>query len=138
MMAKSPAVSPGEAVAPLHTGRLPETLNSERDNGIIIDEVGSRYELDLTGEKKWSTTASISNQFSQPGLWKPSSMKAAVFDLGDEKQLEAYNELLSGTHPAEAPKVIISTTRIEFWQGKHNALVHYQELLYRALIQKNI
>ena len=38
----------------------------------------------------------------------------------------------------EAFRLSISTTRIEFWQGKYNALVHYQEILYRVLIKKNI
>lgn len=87
--------------------------------------------------KEWVPKPTLRDQFRKPGLWKMGALKAAVFDLSDEKQLAAYNKLLARTLPVDAPGVIMSDHGdTKFFDGKFFVLVHYQEILYRAILNK--
>lgn len=93
--------------------------------------------VDLSEFNDWSKKPAIKGQYDKPGMWKLGDRKAAVFDLGDPKQLAAYNKLLARTMPIDSPGVVFTgAIDTKFHEGHFYTLVHYQEVLYRVLIKK--
>ncbi len=90
------------------------------------------------GQTPWSDSPTFVDQFANPkymGCWRFGPMKIDQFNVGDPKDLERFDALMSQTIPETAPKIILSgeATR-EFYAGHFFICVSYQHIQYKRLV----
>jgi len=90
-------------------------------------------------ETEWYDAASIADQRSRvPSSVQEGAPVAAIFNLSDQAQLEAYNRLLAGTVPEGAPSVEELSSRPAFHEGKWYVFLVYRKLRYRKLVPDDL
>jgi hypothetical protein len=117
-------VNLGEGVA-----RLPATDTPE-----VVVEPEVKEELDEAGQSKWRDTPTFADQMrSHPKTCRRLAPQMRVFNLKNEEDLKAFNQLLKDSHPPEAPKYILQTQEQTF-EGSWCILARFQQVQYKILL----
>lgn len=97
---------------------------------------GERKEDPPKFEPGWTDKATLKGQIGRgPEYWKLDRVEVRVFDLSDQKALDAYNEVLTKANKPDANVVIVQNDRQ--WNEKSGnwmACVELQHILYRRVL----
>jgi hypothetical protein len=87
-------------------------------------------------EPGWTDKATLKDQISRgPEYWKMDRIEVRIFDLSDQKALDAYNEVLTKANKPDANVVVVQNDRQ--WNEKSGnwmACVELQHILYRRVL----
>jgi hypothetical protein len=111
-----------------------ETDNAAHDS-LITAEDGTVYELDALGQVQWASVPTVRGQYTKQNMWKHGAVKASIYKLEHQDQLDGYNKLLESAS-AEDPSVVIIETERKFYNGNFVVMVTWCPVMYRILIKK--
>lgn len=91
---------------------------------------GILYKLNTAGVRKFANRPVMQNPLGDAKRYQLSAPITTVFKLDNKEELEDYNKLYEKTFPADAPEILISEDRKEFYKGNFVCLVTYVRVWY--------
>ena len=92
-------------------------------------------------DTEWAEEPQFGDQFVNPqfeGSFKEEGRRVAVFDLTEPEAVNRMNELLSGTSPREAPRIVVYEIEKQVVGDRWLAAVFHSKILYKRIVHKDI